>query len=254
MLASARKPLIGCTTYRKHANQNPSIKIIGLMPAYLDAICAAGGIPVMIPLGLNEDALLEIVQRMDGILLPGGGDIEPSEYCGVQRDLVSSVDSDRDRVEIFVAQTAVSQKKPLLAICRGLQVLNVALGGSLWEDVKIMMPQAMRHEFVNSNSRNYLAHNVAIEPDSLLAKQLGRTATPVNSLHHQGIRRLAEDLRATAVASDGLIEGVEVVDHPYAVGVQWHPENLIHNVPYMLGLFRGLVEAASVTESAISYP
>lgn len=223
------------------------------MPSYLNAIAAAGGLPVMIPLGLGEDELLQLVQRMDGILLPGGGDIAPTVYGGTRSDLVSSVDEDRDRVEVVVARTAVSQKKPLLAICRGIQMLNVALGGSLWEDVELLMPQAMHHEFAKSNPRSYLAHTVTIEPNSLLARRLNRRETAVNSLHHQGIRRLADGLRSTAFAPDGLIEGVEVIDHPYAIGVQWHPENIIQNAPHMLGLFRGLVEAAAVSEAVIGY-
>ncbi|WP_420628766.1 gamma-glutamyl-gamma-aminobutyrate hydrolase family protein [Candidatus Leptofilum sp.] len=251
MTVITRKPLIGCTTYRKISDQTPPIDLLGLMPAYLDAIVAAGGVPVMIPLGLSADDLREIIQQMDGILLPGGGDIKPSVYQGNGHPTVSGIDEDRDRVELTVARTAISQQKPLLAICRGMQVLNVALGGTLWEDVELLMPQAMHHEFVNTHPRNYLAHDVTIEPDSLLARQLGGTETAVNSLHHQGIRRLADDLRATAFAPDGLVEGVEVIDHPYAVGVQWHPENIIHNAPHMLGLFRGLVEAAS--QPVISY-
>ncbi len=252
MLAANRKPLIGCTTYRKVADQAQPIDILGLMPTYLKAIEAAGGIPVMIPLGLSDEDLCAAVSQMDGILLPGGGDIEPSIYEGRNHPTVAGIDVDRDRVEITVARAAVSQQKPLLAICRGLQVLNVALGGSLWEDVELLMPQAMHHEHVHSHPRNYLAHNVTIEPASLLAKQLEMTETAVNSLHHQGIRRLAADLRATAVAPDGLIEGVEVINHPFALGVQWHPENLIHNAPHMLGLFRGLVEAAA-SQPVISY-
>jgi putative glutamine amidotransferase len=251
MIAPTHKPLIGCTTYRKTSDQTPPIDIFGLMPSYLEAIVAAGGVPVMIPLGLSDDNLIDILQQMDGILLPGGGDIEPRVYQGNGHPTVSGIDEDRDRVELTVARTAVAQQKPLLAICRGMQVLNVALGGSLWEDVELLMPQAMHHEFVNSHPRNYLAHMVTIELDSFLARQLGVEETAVNSLHHQGIRRLANPLRATAVAPDGLIEGVEVIDHPFAVGVQWHPENLIHNAPHMLGLFQGLVDAAS--QPVISY-
>jgi putative glutamine amidotransferase len=253
MIATTRKPLIGCTTYRKTSDQTPPIDIIGLMPSYLKAIAAAGGVPVMIPLGLSDDDLRVAVEQMDGILLPGGGDIEPSIYHGEGHPTVGGIDEDRDRVELFVARTAVAQQKPLLAICRGLQVLNVALGGTLWADVELLMPDAMHHEFVKSHPRNYLAHEVTLAPGSLLAQQLGSTETAVNSLHHQGIRHLANDLRATAVAPDGLIEGVEVIDHPYAVGVQWHPENLILNAPHMLGLFTGLVEAASARLPVISY-
>ena len=133
MIATIRKPLIGCTTYRKISNQTPPIDILGLMPSYLEAIVAAGGVPVMIPLGLSDDDLQVAIQQMDGILLPGGGDIEPTVYQGRRHQTVSGIDEDRDRVEMTVARTAVAQQKPLLAICRGMQVLNVALGGSLWE-------------------------------------------------------------------------------------------------------------------------
>src|SRR5690606_8818464 len=218
MSAMNRKPLIGCTTYRKQTGDSPALDILGLMPSYLQAIAAAGGVPVMIPLGLSEADLQDVIQQMDGILLPGGGDIDPSVYHGDGHPTVGGIDEDRDRVELVVARTAVAQHKPLLAICRGLQVLNVALGGSLWEDVEQLMPQAMHHEHVHSHPRNHLAHPVTIAPDSLLARQLGITETAVNSLHHQGIRRLADSLRATAVAPDGLIEGVEVIGHPYAIG------------------------------------
>lgn len=253
MIATTHKPLIGCTTYRKTSEQTPPIEILGLMPTYLEAIVAAGGIPVMIPLGLQEADLKQILQRMDGVLIPGGGDVEPARYQGQWIPSIYGVDSDRDRVEMLVAQTAVASQKPLLAICRGVQVLNVALGGSLWEDVKDMMPGARRHDYFGSYPRNHLSHNVTIESDSVLARLLGTTETAVNSLHHQGIRRLAEPLQATAVAPDGLIEGVEVTNHPFAIGVQWHPENLMHDVPHMLGLFQGLVDAASVSRS-VAFP
>ena len=133
----------------------------------------------------------------------------------------------------------------MLAICRGLQIMNVSLGGTLWEDVKLFMPAAITHDHNQTHPRNHLAHTVHLQPDSLLIRLIGRSATWVNSMHHQGIRRLAVELRATATASDGLIEGVELSGHPYAVGVQWHPENLVVDDPAMLGLFAGLVRAAA---------
>lgn len=241
----AKRPLIGCTTYRKTADQTPPIEIIGLMPSYIEAVVAAGGLPVLIPLGLPEPELRAILARVDGVLLPGGGDIEPAVYCGNGHETVYGVDSDRDRVELFVAQQAVQQKTPLLAICRGHQVLNVALGGTLWEDLQTMMPQAIRHDNFRVFPRNHISHPVEVVPDSLIARWMGRTEIPVNSLHHQGVRQLAPALRATAVAPDGLIEGCEVPGHPFAVSVQWHPENLIHDDPTMLHLFEGLVAAAN---------
>lgn len=241
----SRKPLIGCTTYRKTSEQVPPLELFGLMPSYIRAVVAAGGLPVMIPLGLDEEDLCAIFQRVDGLLIPGGGDIEPERYGGQLHPTVYGIDKDRDRVEFFLAQQAVQQDKPLLAICRGLQVFNVALGGSLWEDVHSLMPASMRHAYYLTHPRNYLAHTVQLAPNSVLRQQLaGQETSWVNSLHHQGINHLAGELTPVATATDGLIEGVEVSGHRYAVGVQWHPENLIDDDPVMLGLFTGLMEAA----------
>lgn len=244
----SEQPLIGCTTYRKTSEQSPPISLFGLMPSYIEAVRAAGGLPVMIPLGLTEGELCAILARVDGLLLPGGGDIEPQWYNGHLNDAMYGFDADRDRVELYLARQAVARRKPMLAICRGVQITNVALGGSLWEDVKMMMPDAITHDFNNLQPRNFLAHTVELQPDSLLGRQIGRIQTHVNSLHHQGIRRLATELRIAATAPDGLIEGVEVPGHPFAVGVQWHPENLVEDDPGMLGLFAGLVNAAAGRE------
>ncbi len=234
------------TTYRKMADQSPPIEIIGLMPSYIESVVAAGGLPVLIPLGLGEVELRRILQRMDGVLLPGGGDIEPSNYRGGVHETMYGIDPDRDRVEIAVARQVVEMRKPFLAICRGHQILNVALGGTLWEDVKTFMPQAIRHDHFRGFPRNHLAHSVTAVSDSHIVRMMGKTEIQVNSLHHQGVRDLAPELRVTAVAPDGLIEGSEIPGHPFAVTVQWHPENLIHDDTSMLSLFRGLVEAASL--------
>jgi putative glutamine amidotransferase len=241
---SMKKPLIGCTTYRKTA-EDPPMEIIGLMPSYIEAIRAAGGLPVMIPLGVDAETIRAILERVDGVLLPGGGDMDPAAYRAANGGKCYDIDADRDRVEVLVAQTAVASSKPLLAICRGHQVLNVALGGTLWEDIESEMPHAIAHDHYRKLPRTHLAHTVKIAPDSCLARLMGMQETAVNSLHHQGIRDLAPDLTPTAVAADGLIEAVEIPQHPFALGVQWHPENLIHDMPQMLALFKGLVDAAA---------
>ncbi len=241
-----KRPLIGCTTYRKTVNQTMPIEILGLMPAYIKAIEAVGGIPLLIPLGLQTDTLASIIAQVDGILLPGGGDMDPNAYQGALNGTLYGIDADRDRVEIFIAQQVVKQEKPFLAICRGHQVLNVALGGSLWEDVPSMMPNALPHDNYRHRPRNFVAHTVDITVDSKVAHCLNKTVSGVNSLHHQGIRELAAELTVTAVAPDGLIESSEIDGHPFAVSVQWHPENLVHDDPDMFGLFRGLVDAARV--------
>ena len=240
----AHHPIIGCTTYRKTIGQNPPMDMYGLMPAYLEAIAAAGGIPLMIPLGLSEEDLLTVLGRIDGLLLPGGGDIDPQRYGGDNSvPSLYDISPERDETEIFLTRQAVKQELPLLAICRGNQVFNVALGGTLWEDIGTLMPGAMRHDYYRQFPRNHTPHEVRVTPGTTLAQLLMVECTPVNSLHHQGIRALASGLTAAAIAPDGLVEAVELTDHPFAVGVQWHPENLVQDDAKMRRLFAGLVEA-----------
>jgi putative glutamine amidotransferase len=241
--ANPNQPIIGLTTYAKKS-QDTNVPLYGLMTSYVEAVTMAGGIPVLIPLNLTEDALRTLLARLDGFILPGGGDIDPLNYHGGAHPELRGIDRDRDRVEIFVAQQAAQSRKPLLAICRGHQVLNVALGGTMYEDIQSQLPGAIRHDFWNSGPRTDLPHEVAITPNSKLAEIIGRRSSPVNSLHHQGVRDIAPDLSVTAVAPDGLVEGLEIKDHPFGVAVQWHPENLIYNDPAMLALFSALVAAS----------
>lgn len=239
------QPIIGLTAYRKVETGTSAAPLFALPPSYVEAVAMAGGIPVLIPPGLSEEALRALLLRLDGLLLPGGGDIAGEHYRSQYPEFIFNIDPDRDRVELFLAREAVEHGKPLLAICRGHQMLNVALGGSLYEDVLELMPGAIKHDFFTLYPRNHQAHAVTLEPGSRLAAIIGQPVACVNSLHHQGIRDLAPGLVAAAHSPDGLIEGVEASGHPFALGVQWHPENLIHDDPAMLGLFRGLVEAAN---------
>jgi putative glutamine amidotransferase len=242
-----KRPLIGCSTYRRTLGDTQPIDMFGLMATYTEAVRAAGGLPVLIPLGLDEAELLALVERLDGILLPGGGDIAPAEYGGDEMDeTVRSIDLDRDALELWLARYAAKSETPLLAICRGLQVVNVALGGTLYEDIYRSMPGAIVHDYNSRNERDYLAHEVRVEDDSRLAHVLAANGSlRVNSLHHQGIRRLAPGLAPVATSPDGLIEAVELPDHPFAVAVQWHPEAMLAREPRMKLLFRGFVQAAA---------
>jgi putative glutamine amidotransferase len=244
-----KRPLIGCSTYFKTL-QDPPIHVYGLMTSYIEAVIAAGGIPIMIPLGLGEEALQAIFEKVDGVLIPGGGDIDPARYRGdTTHPTLRDINPARDDLELFLAREAVQREKPLLAICRGHQVFNVALGGTLFEDVLSQKEAAQKHDYFGGWPRTHLPHEVHVEPDSRLAQLLGDTTARVNSLHHQGIKELATDLRPVATAPDGLIEAIEVPGHRFALGVQWHPENLIHEDRAMLRLFQGLVEAANGTGS-----
>ena len=242
---SASLPLIGCASYRKTVVDTPPFDVYCLMPAYTEAVTAAGGIPMTIPLGLSEAALREIVRRVDGLLLPGGGDIAPTYYGAEENGTMWGIDEERDRTEYFLTREAVAQGKPILAICRGCQMFNVALGGTLWGDIATQKEGAIRHDYFRTHPRNFLSHTVEIAPGSRLAEQLGKRESWVNSLHHQGVRDLAADLTAVAFAPDGLIEAVEISGHPFALGVQWHPECMLADDSDMLSLFKGLVEAAS---------
>lgn len=242
----ANHPLIACTTYRKDIPQKQPISVYGIMPSYTEAVKAAGGIPLLVPLGLDEEELMTIFNKVDGILLPGGGDIDPGLYHGRHHHSLWGIDPERDRTEFFLSRKAVQNGKPLLAICRGIQVLNVALGGTLWEDIASFVPGALDHNISSNGApRNYLAHTVAIQPGSLLNRVMGSTECRVNSVHHQAVRELAPSLVATGHAPDSVIEGAEVPSHPFALAVQWHPESLIADDPTMLKPFRGLVEAAA---------
>lgn len=236
-----RKPVIGLTTYFK-ISKDSNVPLYGLMLSYVRAVAGAGGIPVLVPLNVGDEDLAEVLRRVDGLLLPGGGDIDPRHYGGQPHELVEEIDDDRDRVEIGLARLAVREQKPVLAICRGHQVLNVALGGTMYEDLASQMPGAIRHSYYEA--RTDLPHTVRVLPGTQLAAILQEEETGVNSIHHQGLRDLAPELVVSALAPDGLVEGVEVPGHPFAVGVQWHPENLLQVAPVMQNLFTALVAAA----------
>jgi putative glutamine amidotransferase len=244
MIPHAQRPIIGCATFQREVSDRHNYPV-GLMPSYIEAVRQAGGIPVLLPLLLDEKEMQAALARVDGVIIPGGGDVEPHRYNGIQHESLGGLDPRRDEFEINLVRCTVETEKPVLAICRGMQVFNIALGGTLWEDVFSMMPAAIKHDYYPNLPRNLLPHDVEVEPDSCLAYYLQSNRVKVNSLHHQGVRDLASGVRATAVAPDGLVEAIEVPGHPYAIGVQWHPECLVDDDPAMLRLFEGLVETAA---------
>jgi len=240
------QPLIGISVYKSQAHEPPHVPLLALHPLYTQGVAGGGGAPLHIPHGLDLETLRTIFDRLDGVLLSGGGDVDPTFYGEQATDQVNGVDRERDELEINLARWAVETGKPLLAICRGHQVMNVALGGSLYQDVLTDMPGAMRHAYFQGAgyARDYRAHEVHITPDSRVAEILGSTHLPVNSLHHQGIKKLAPDLTPSGHAPDGLVEAIEIAGHPFAIGVQWHPEALAPTDPLARRLFEALVKAA----------
>jgi len=236
------KPLIGITTYRQTHEQG--FPLLSLVEVYVQAISLAGGIPVLIPLGLPEDQLQALTSHLDGVLFSGGVDIAPDSYGADDHPKVNFVDIDRDRVEYQLVKDVIQLGKPFLGICRGIQVLNTALGGMLYTHIPDQLPGAVHHPYIEGNPRGYLAHEVSVEAGTRLHNILGQTSLMVNSMHHQGISRLAPGLIPTVHAPDGLIEGVELNSYGFGLAVQWHPEWLTDQAPHR-ALFQAFVEAAA---------
>jgi putative glutamine amidotransferase len=237
-----KKPIIGVTSSKEKIPNGPYHRIT-VPEAYTRALIQAGGIPLIIPLGLPEESLKAILPGLDGLLFTGGGDVNPLRYGSNNHALVNNVDEDRDRVELFLIREAFTTDFPFLGICRGLQTINVALGGTLYEDIQEQKPGSLDHQQSGSQPRDFLAHQVNILNNSRLMSILGRTSTLVNSLHHQAIRQLSPDLVQTAWAPDNIIEAIEAPEHRFAMAVQWHPESLPED-PAMQNLFRALVTAS----------
>jgi putative glutamine amidotransferase len=234
-------PLIGLTTSRSTNSQG--FPIITCMESYIQSIVRAGGIPVLIPLGIDEELLSKTLDTVDGVLFTGGGDIHPARFGGADHPKINQVDEDRDRVEMALYRDIIKNRKPFLGVCRGLQVINTASGGSLYTHIADQYSGAMEHYYYPEWPYTHLSHFVHVKKKSRLEKITGQTILQVNSLHHQGIDRMAEGFSATALAPDGIIEAIEMNDYPYGLAVQWHPEWLLDHPP-MLALFESFIEAS----------
>ena len=215
---------------------------VALNAAYLRAIEEAGAIPWLVPPGASTDTVRATIDRCDGLMLTGGADISPARY-GEPLDGSTGISEPRDAMEFTALAYALGRGIPLLAICRGLQVLNVALGGSLWQDLPSQRPSNIAHR--QPEDRHIATHQVRVGPTSKLAAALGATDITTNSMHHQGINRLGEGLCPTAWTADSLIEGIELPNHPFALGVQWHPEELTPTHEHARRLFAAFLEAAT---------
>jgi putative glutamine amidotransferase len=215
--------------------------------AYLNAIQRAGGVPVPMPPQLEPGARAEILRHVTGVLLTGGGDVDPARFGEAPHPTTCEVSGARDALEIDLAQWALARRAPLLAVCRGLQVLNVALGGSLYQDIPSEPGSPLDHSqaALQGKSRNVTAHPVKVRDGSRLAEILGAVEIDVNSFHHQAIKRLGRGLADVAWAPDSIIEGVELSDPgQFVVGVQWHPEEMVATDRAAANLFAALVSRA----------
>ena len=232
--------MIGITAYITDLDLGSGPVGVHVVPDdYVKAVWDAGGLPLAIPV-LPEEASLSFVDFVDGLLLTGGGDVDPALYGANHTAPLQDVDPRRDIIESELVRDSIDRDRPLLAVCRGVQMLNVALGGTLIPD----LPSAgwASHDQTAAGAE---PHHVSIDPASRVGRALGHTTVAVNSFHHQAVRTAAASLKAVAWASDGLIEAVELVDASrWVVGVQWHPEMMVPSHPSQAELFRALVDQA----------
>lgn len=220
-----------------------------LARANVRAILEAGGLPWLIP-SVTDDprALRAYFDRVDAVYLAGGHDLEPRHYREERLPVCQAHDPTRDRVEIALARWAHDAGKPVLGVCRGMQVINVALGGTLYQDLRAQYDDRLPHDRFpgpdNDFDRHSVVHAVAVRPRTRLASIFEAPAWGVNSMHHQGVRDLAPGLRPAALAEDGLVEALESPDHPFVVGVQWHPEDMLDTHPHAARLYAAFLDAA----------
>lgn len=245
------RPLIGVTTQTLQSidgiPEGLPLSVVMNQRYYL-AAAAMGAVPVLVPLLDDLETLRAIYERLDGLLIPGGVDIDPAIYGEPPHEKLGRVDLARDRVELQLTTWAIEDRKPFLGLCRGLQVLNVACGGTLHQDIGAQVPDAIKHDCFPTYGfdRAHLAHDVTLTEGSHLGSMMALDHIAVNSMHHQAIKTLGAGLRATAVASDGIVEAAEIDDDSFIVGVQWHPEVFDFTQPQTQTLFRAFVDAASV--------
>jgi putative glutamine amidotransferase len=210
---------------------------------YSRAVLACKGVPVLIPVAQNDRSLAALLERLDGVILSGGPDLHPRTYGEEPAAGLGQVDSELDVTELALTRAALDRDLPLLAICRGLQVLNVALGGSLFQDIDAQVSGSLNHR--PSVDKGVATHRVRIESGTRLHTLLGRRRVWVNGRHHQAVNSLGNGLTMAALSSDGVVEAVELPDKRFVVGVQWHPEGTWQTDPLARKLFRALVRAAA---------
>lgn len=234
------QPVIGISTNFQTVDHGKFLGMerIYVNKDYVDAIARTGGIPLLLPPVENAEILSRYVRLCDGFILSGGGDINPILYHEAPHPRLEAFHTGLDRSQWLLTQAILQTDKPLLAICRGLQLLNVVLGGTLWQDISAIDRPVMLHS--QSGPRGDVFHPVDIAPDSILHDLFG-SRLEVNSFHHQCLHRLGKNLKITATAPDGVIEAVEMTGHTFVVGIQWHPEMLLTASDTMLPLFRRFV-------------
>ncbi len=214
------KPKIGITAHVSKDN-NTSITT-----TYMDAVYASGGFPLLLPVLSDEKLWAEAAQELDGFLFSGGVDVQPQLYGEEIQLCCGDILPDRDVMELNLLKEVLKTQKPILGICRGIQLLNVGLGGTLFQDIYEQSAQSFPQQHYQKLPHHHPTHDVKVERNSLLYRIVKTESLPVNSLHHQAIKDCAPSLTIVGRTASGIIEAVEKADHPFFLGVQWHPERM----------------------------
>ena len=232
-------PVIGVVNLKES-----EYRLAALTP-YLDSVRRAGGEPTLLQWTDDAAAVADYVSRCDGILFTGGDDIDPARYGQTPHEKLGSVTPERDSFELLLFRAAYESGKPIFAICRGCQLMNVAMGGTLWQDIPSQYPTELPHRPDAAGVAGFtqLLHSVSPVSGSRIAAVAGEGELPVNSMHHQAVDRLGEGLAAGCISPDGLIESIELPAHRFLMGVQWHPEHLSADAPRQRALFDAFVAA-----------
>ena len=239
------KPIIGIlgNVAPEGSGKFPGLENVYVNRDYVTAVLQAEGIPFILPFVEGEELVRAQIEMMDGILLSGGYDVHPALYGQEPHVKLEEVYPERDVYEIAVIKAAIELKKPIFGICRGLQLINVAFGGTLYQDLSLHQPQTeIQHN--QTCPRDLAIHSIEVSPNSKLHKIFGTTQVPVNSFHHQAIDQLAPGLKINACSIDGVIEGIEKEGEDFFIAVQWHPERMVAKHPLMKKLFQAFTDAA----------
>jgi len=239
------RPVILITGGRKpddHEGQSERSYWAGCPAEYVDAVLVSGGAPLLLPYNADHESAQSAVEKCDGVLLSGGGDIDSNLYGCERHEATHGILQQRDELELALIKAAIGLDLPILGICRGIQILNVALGGTLVQDIPSQVRPGLGH---NIGGQSPDMHPITIEAGSLLFEVLGTGQIDVNSRHHQAVGDLGTGLRITAVAEDGVVEAIESIDGRPILAVQFHPENILESHPIFRRLFDWLVNEAA---------
>ncbi|MFX3675133.1 MAG: gamma-glutamyl-gamma-aminobutyrate hydrolase family protein [Paenisporosarcina sp.] len=229
------KPIIGISS-------NLNERVLSLSSDYVEAITKSGGVPIVIPNYQEEEEALKIVQLIDGLLLTGGGDIDPTLFGEEPQSGLGSISPERDASEITLTQKMLNLNKPILGICRGSQVLNIANGGDMYQDIYTQTENKNLLQHTQHAPRSHGSHYVQVYEGTKLSEIIHLEKFKVNSFHHQAVREIPQDFQVSAISSDGMIEAIESKSHHFVMGVQWHPESM-KNDSVSLAIFKAFILA-----------